>query len=187
MTSDLLVSQDTAKAALDAAGITYEAHDNWGFWIDSDYRTPEDALHDLTTESGREPILNEPIQSALPEPDANGWFKDDVWAVSGDGCGDSQVGQAYSAQYHKPLPDGAFAVLTSTYYVEVFGDSIGVTEQIETMRCRDLEDIGGTEIDCDYQYDERGYLSHTTTSQAEREAKRYALADERNSICWFND
>jgi hypothetical protein len=133
-------------------------------------------------------IPNQTVQSALPDPDANEWYKDDVWATDGDGCGDDQIGQAYDARYHKVLPDGTFAVLTSTYFVTQFGDgTFGVTEQYETLRCSDLEDPGGTEIACDYQYNPRGYLVNHTLAEAQTEARGYAVADERRCISWFND
>jgi hypothetical protein len=133
-------------------------------------------------------IPNQAIKPALPDPDANGWYKDDVWATGGDGCGDDQIGQAYEARYHKALPDGTFAVLTGTFYITQFGEgTFGVTEQYETLCCSDLDDPGGTELDCNYEYDPRGYLVNHTLAEAQTEARGYAVADERKSICWHND
>lgn len=115
-------------------------------------------------------IQRDPIPDvASDEPDEKGWKRDEISLFdSGTGMGgDNMVGIGYEARYHRQFDDGTFAVITERYFVEDLnqtnnvepGDEnydpsrYGITNQTEFTHCSDLEDVGGSEISSDYEYE----------------------------------
>lgn len=101
--------------------------------------------------------------------------------------GDIQLSAAPGRRFVHEREDGTFDVITEYAYVipgdeSAFGDGTfsgrkhgySVQNQTEIMHCRDLDDVGGTEITCDYEYEE---ISHTTLR-----TKRDALSVARQFI-----
>lgn len=105
----------------------------------------------------------------------------------GDIGGDIQLSAAPGRRFVHQREDGTWDVITEAAYA-VPGDQsafdngtwtarthgYGVQNQTEIMHCRDLEDVGGTEITCDYEYE---LVNYTTIS-----TKRDALAVARTFI-----
>ena len=105
----------------------------------------------------------------------------------GDIGGDIQLSDAPGRRFVHQREDGTWDVITEAAYV-VPGDQTafdngtfsgrkhgyGVQNQTEIMHCRDLEDVGGTEITCDYEYELVNYVTIPN--------KRDALAVARTFI-----
>ncbi len=73
--------------------------------------------------------------------------------AAGDVGGDAQVGDAYSARWTRPLPDGTWGVVDRVYYVADVGDGLYVECQTEYLICTDPSDPGSTEVWADARYD----------------------------------
>lgn len=104
----------------------------------------------------------------------NAWTAQDTAPMFPDGTvGGDGADEAYSARWTKDNGDGTFALITSYWYAVDMRDRSGASEgerydemygegaevwdvenQIEYMVCTDLEDPGGTEVRCDYEYSE---------------------------------
>lgn len=80
--------------------------------------------------------------------------------------GDIQLSVAPGRRFVHQRTDGTWDVITEAAYV-IPGDidafmhgtfnarehGYAVQAQVEIMHCRDLDDVGGTEIACDYEYE----------------------------------
>lgn len=99
----------------------------------------------------------------------------------GSWLGDAQVGKEYSRRYWRQHDDATYTVITDIVGVESYDAGAGRSEYavvnlIETLRCRDRSDPGGTEIQSDYTRNNAvNYLAITNLRQAGREARAYAL------------
>jgi hypothetical protein len=90
-------------------------------------------------------------QTWCPEP----WTREEPLVGSGGDCGgDIQVSDSFTARWTAPLVDGTFALLTVAFYLAEDDGRTFVECQTEYLHCRDLQDPGGTEIFCDYDYTE---------------------------------
>jgi hypothetical protein len=92
--------------------------------------------------------------------------------------GDSALGRAYETVLIRELDGGLFETLTIGYYVEMFGSdddcAYFVLERSESLTFADLDDRGGSEVNCDYAYGEGSYEPHSTLDAAEAAARRSA-------------
>lgn len=133
------------------------------------------------------------IAPALAEPDSRGWHKEDVWRY-GEGTGqsgDDRIGTSFDARYWKEI-DGQFFVATEEYYVKnsvpncdrPHGSYEAVGSYMFTI-CTDLEDVGGTEVWSDVEYDyDLNALYCDSLADAETQCRRFALADQRHTLLW---
>jgi hypothetical protein len=83
------------------------------------------------------------------------WQRREPAVYEGDGLpgGDSQISEAYSARWTRPLEGGLHAVVTRYYYVAAEdGQSPRIEEQTEYIACTDVSDPGSTERGADYGY-----------------------------------
>lgn len=101
-------------------------------------------------------------------------------ADGGDVGGDAQVGIAPMRTFAQERADGTFTVITEYAYAERIAEDriedgyrYDVVNQTEIMHCRDLDDIGGSEITSETQYEHPGYFAHKTLRDAESYARRY--------------
>lgn len=112
----------------------------------------------------------------------------------GDVGGDWQRGEGWNVRYVRegdPV-DGKYAIVDENYYVEVIdrpGDSRDgayvVTCQTMYAICTDIEDPGGSELWCDYEYDgEDDVRCHATLEAAEASAKLLAESVTSDRILW---
>lgn len=112
----------------------------------------------------------------------------------GDIGGDLQLSVAPGRRFVETLKDGTFHVVTESAYVipgdiDAFmrgefsprRDGYAVQNQTEIMHCRDLEDIGGSEITCEYTYEIVNY----TSIYAKRDALSLARTFIRNLPATF--
>ena len=58
----------------------------------------------------------------------------------------------YNRQFAQKRADGTYLVVTDYYVAGSKEDGFYIHNVVEYMHCRDLEDVGGTEITCDYEY-----------------------------------
>ena len=58
----------------------------------------------------------------------------------------------YNRRFAQKRADGTYLVVTDYYVAESKEDGFDIHNVVEYMFCRDLEDVGGTEITCDYEY-----------------------------------
>lgn len=87
----------------------------------------------------------------------------------GVSCGDWQIFDDISLRFRPTselqgaTPDGLYAIINETYYVEDVRQTSANDEdpprfvvrcRIEYMVCRDPLDPGGTEVQCEYEYEE---------------------------------
>jgi hypothetical protein len=104
-------------------------------------------------------------------------------------AGDNAVGKVYSSRYWKDNEDGTFEVVDEYYFVEPLDDYEGakiwgVTGMYWTTTCTDLDDVGGTEIMADVEYDtDVDVFFHYTLEDAEKKAKELA---EMNFLWSYN-
>jgi hypothetical protein len=134
------------------------------------------------------------VMTADPDDvDAAGWRRHDVWRINAESSGaygDDAVGLAYESRYSARQDHGPFVVVDVAYFAEACSttnlpdvvDAYVVECQITTSTCHDLEDIGGSEIDCTIDYLPADGLYRYTLEDAERIARRYALEDERYKL-----
>lgn len=109
---------------------------------------------------------------------------DPVDAVTSGSYGDNAVGMAYETVLRKKLDSGVYESLTFSYFVETckttnqpeVRDSHIVMERIETLRHTDPDDPGGSEVFCDYEYDDGSVFFYDDLEAAEAEAKRCAVS-----------
>ena len=101
-------------------------------------------------------------------------------ADGGDVGGDAQVGIAPMRTFAQERADGTFTVITEYAYAERIaedrvedGYKYDVVNQTEIMHCRDLDDIGGSEITSETQYEHPGYFAYKTLREAESYARQY--------------
>ena len=137
---------------------------------------------------------NSEIAPAVEDADDNGWHKDAVWtALAADSCGDYAVGAAFESRYWKANADGTFAVVTETYYVEqietsnqpVVEPALAVLGRYEFLVCRSLEDVGGTEVWSDTEYDDGVDVRFWfDLADAEQKCREVALSDQRFTLTW---
>lgn len=139
-------------------------------------------------------------------PDAKGWRREGGITTFDAGIGgDDMVGQGYEARYVRELGDGTFAVISDRYYVEDMnrnhnvepGDegyepnSYGITNQTEFMHCSSLDDVGGTEITSDIEYDPvdaQPFASYDDVlTWYENECTRLAIMDQRSNLFFMDD
>lgn len=145
----------------------------------------------------------------------NEWKADGSGVMSdGSVGGDIQAGEAWSVRFvpafEQPNADGEYAVVTEYWYatddwsgnrdrwiqdIEPQGNDdeiehrwnhrFGVQCMIEFVLCKDLDDIGSTEVWSDYQYyDDALYYS---LERAQEESKSRAQSSERQNgwdIMW---
>jgi hypothetical protein len=100
------------------------------------------------------------------------------------GCegGDAQASDTYSRRFARQLDSGLWSVITETYYVidprEMFGPHVGrgwdIENQTEFIICRDLDDVGGTEVTSDYQTEHPLYTFVRTKRDAVKTARTMA-------------
>lgn len=111
---------------------------------------------------------------------------DKYFADAGDVGGDYQLGPARSRQFAQKRDDGTYTVITEYAYTtpgnlsafdagEFYGRRHGysVCNQTEIMHCRDLEDIGGSEIHSDIEYDDVPYMTIATKRDADALARTF--------------
>lgn len=84
---------------------------------------------------------NTPFENGKIEQDGAGMFGDDMDIVS-----------EYSRQFAQVQLDGTYRVVTDYYVAESKEEGFEIHNAVEYMHCRDLEDIGGTEITSDIEY-----------------------------------
>ncbi len=105
-------------------------------------------------------------------------------ADEGQVGGDRQLSAAPGRRFVHEREDGTFDVITEVAYVvpgvethlEDFRPRIhgyAVENMTEIMHCRDLEDVGGTEITCDYEYEIVNYTSLSSKADALSVARRF--------------
>ncbi|WNN95096.1 hypothetical protein SEA_MAGRITTE_145 [Microbacterium phage Magritte] len=101
-------------------------------------------------------------------------------ADGGDVGGDAQAGIAPMRTFAQERADGTFTVITEYAYAERIpedriedGYRYDVVNQTEIMHCRDLDDIGGTEITSETQYEHPHMFAFTTLRDAESYARRF--------------
>lgn len=152
-------------------------------------------------------VQRDTIPDVTAPADERGWTREYIASFdAGTGIGgDYMVGQGYEALYTRRLDDGTFAVITSRYYVEDLntfknleeGDegwepnAYTIREQIEFMHCRDLDDVGGTEISSDYEYGDNYNQPFATYDDVltwyENECLRCAVQDGRSDFLFMDD
>ena len=108
------------------------------------------------------------------QPFEHGRYLSDAGQVGGD----IQVSIAPSRQFAQRRDDGTFTVITEYAYATPIENAkdgwiYDVENQTEIMHCRDLEDIGGTEITCSYEYEFPNAFAFRTKRDATRYARRY--------------
>jgi hypothetical protein len=107
-------------------------------------------------------------------------------ADAGQIGGDRQLSAAPSRRFVLPREDGTYTVITESAYVvpgvdthlEDFRPRIhgyAVENVTEIMHCRDLEDVGGTEINCEYEYEIVNYTSISMKADALSVARQFIL------------
>jgi len=129
-------------------------------------------------------------------------------ADAGDIGGDPQSGPSYSRRFQLEREDGLFANITTYAYAttehrEVDDDGFetgevsyeedpdyilyntyyGFTDQVEYLICTDPEDLGGTEVNSDYTYNEDTHvLTIATREDADQLARKSAEAE---NVEWY--
>ncbi|MFE6966919.1 hypothetical protein ACFVAJ_17545 [Agromyces sp. NPDC057679] len=103
--------------------------------------------------------------------------EDGLMEHDGDIGGDNQVGGVVERRYHRQLDDGTWSVITDSWIVEQTGSEdeprYSVTNRIEFLNCRDLEDVGGTEISSDYETEYVGLTDFVDLDEALAKAAGY--------------
>lgn len=112
-------------------------------------------------------------------------------ADGGDVGGDAQVGIAPTRAFAQKRADGTFTVITEYAYAERIAEDrvadgyrYDVVNQTEVMHCRDLDDIGGTEITSETTYEHPGYFAYKTRRQAESYARSYIKSLDITHYGW---
>lgn len=85
----------------------------------------------------------------------SGWRRREPAIFDGDGVpgGDSQISEAYSVRWTRPLEGGLFAFVARYYYVAAEdGQPLRIEEQTEYVACTDPADPGSAERAADYAY-----------------------------------
>lgn len=85
----------------------------------------------------------------MSKPFEHGTIEAEGAYVFGD---DPNIVAEYSRRFAQKRADGTYLVVTDCYVAESKEDGFDIHNAVEYMRCRDLEDVGGTEIACDYEY-----------------------------------
>lgn len=115
--------------------------------------------------------------------------RDRYRADSGDIGGDNSVGVSPSRSFAQQRDDGTYTVITE-YASAYLADAekrprvYDVQNVTEVMHCRDLEDIGGTEIDCDYTYEFVNVIGLRTIRKAESHARKFIRSLDINHYGW---
>lgn len=149
-----------------------------------------------------------PIPDVATSVPVNNWTREAIWAFNGpDMGGDNAVGIGYEARYTRRLIDGTYAVIGERYFVEDLNSIRQVTEgdegyepnayvitnQTEFMHCSDVEDVGGTEIHSDLEYEPidrmpfANYDPDEILAWYENQCLALAAQDERNDYSFMDD
>jgi hypothetical protein len=142
-------------------------------------------------EHAHEHPIGDPKDMARPNEEFTRWlaggslglasqpFEHDRYrAHGGDVGGDNCRGDSPSRTFAQRRADGTWTVITeyaSAYVANEYEFPVvyDVWNMTEIMHCRDMDDIGGTKIDCDYEYEFINYLAISTLRKAERLARKY--------------
>lgn len=119
------------------------------------------------------------------------WVKQPDIFPAGYVGGDWQVSEGWNVRY---LPatepnDGQHALIDENFYVESKADDGSgpyvVTCQTMYQICTDLDDPGGTEVYCDYEYDlDADVLMYDDLDRAIDSTRRLAEIDDAHSFLW---
>ena len=131
-----------------------------------------------------------PVSPGAPaSPASAAWTPDGTGVMpAGDVGGDRQVTEAYSVRYVRPDRPGAL-VTVSCYGEDLNADGAGpprytLTAEVETMRCTDPADPGGTELWSDYTYRTGAEGRYASLAELERAARAAAEEHTPAGIGW---
>lgn len=133
--------------------------------------------------------MNGPIASALPA-DEHGWRYEGAWQINAESSGsygDAAVGTAFESYYMRQLEDGTYVSVTFAWWVEETKtynqpeviDAWCWMDRMVTVWHTDPDDAGGSETHAEYDYGDGSVFFYQTYDDAERDARRNGLQDER--------
>lgn len=139
------------------------------------------------------PRANGPIAPAVAEADDRGWHKGETWRYGlGSGASpDDRVGTSFETRYWKEV-DGEFFVATEEYFVVTVEPSqarphgsYGLVGAYQFSVCTDVDDVGGTEVwsDCEYDHGLTAFFCDDL-AKAEALCRQEALSDQRHTLSW---
>lgn len=100
----------------------------------------------------------------------------DEGVCAGGTVGGEGAGESFERRFTAKLPDGTYAVVTSYYYPVNIGERWGEEREdaaafdVENMTiatiCTDVDDVGGTEVTSEIDYDFPAYCSFLLEADA---------------------
>lgn len=119
------------------------------------------------------------------------WTKQPDIFPAGAVGGDDQVTEGFNVRYFPDVQpaEGKFAIVDENFYVEQNGDNQGppyvVTTQVQYLVCSVLDDPGGSELWCEYEYTSAHDIHvYDTMAEAEAASERAAQAADGSCIAW---